>query len=853
MRFIISYQNKPNDSWTGLDGTVRPFSLNDTLDETLDSGLVEVTGLASKPLIKPFALVKVEILGNGQHTRFFRAGSIKTVKRRYQENAYVYDLKVELVELTKELERVVCDTMTFTNFLGKEYVGGSSIAPKPAWTITGVINRLLSSGKTRRDGIEPQKYSLNATDATYYNTIKAPEYYITRKTMYEALLEVGGTIHAIPRLNFGNTVSFTKLGGNEAITITAPLIYEERELNAEDYCGAFDSIAQNMINTIDVNQGAVVDPSHNAFKTVRAVTTETKINADTMAILLNFPINQIIKLEVSVVINGVQNIGDITSYVYEQAEYKALSEYTGTAYPYSKAYALTYTQGDTKITGLNFRITGSNSISTAFQKFAIYNIVKSKFNLELGDDDYINLGFRVTYIPIITGRYKQFKPNTTIPTYNELIYNQNGNSVESYYYGEKLKGAVARLGNETVSRTYLFSDYGDIPRVGQLVNVDGVNMYIAVINMQLDTQYIRATLIMTPNYNKLSEWIGFDSNVRFYEISEKQSVERLMNYSERCVISNSIKWGIANEKPMINEAGIRHIRHTFSQTIEGFMKRPTAVWLLPLQGETIVDYLTPICLPLATVGVGNSLAFSFNMADNYSAGYQAKDLSTPIIIENRYNRLLRNVAYGDAYGQITNFVMSFIAYSGAGTATEQTDFNGRSNLLPQTESVPYSIADNVTFEAGKLNITTGKYDNAIIVNKDSREDINFTFQLHFQTDDSNIIVGTSLIQNNLIISPVNPTKAGRLYFLPNTVNMLQTKLDLTGAYDVGLVGDLMTQSANLITIASVTNATQNTYKAWAIVNPLDNTYYLAKNETLAPNQATSVTYLNFLDNSYLEE
>lgn len=993
--YSVYYQQKGSLAWTQLNGQVaRPFSLTDTLDETLESGRIKITGLSTKPDIRPFTMIQIDTYqqSSGEHyTRYYRAGSVKTVKRRYQENAYLYDTQIDLIELTKELERVECDTMTCTNYLGKNYLtnngnvipvvertgdgdvygdpyesgnnylrgyatnegftvygtqhiltcdqptvfyeyatvevknlsnetlytktvndsglvplnvpemedgnitlpldgvykiiytgkcyyGGSiwnytvtynisaisNIAPKTDWTITSVVNRLLTAGKTRRNGIESRKYYFPTYYANKYSAVKAPEFYFSRQTLKEALLTVGGAIHAIPRLtmeyndlspNRASDIIFTPLGGNEVKTITEPLMYEEREWNEADYCGAFDSTVENMVNTIDRVQGAVIEPSATAFKTVRCAPSETRINADTMSILTDFPINQITGLWISAIIDGTQYTGDISAYVFEKAEYDALSSYTGAAFPYSKAYALCYQQGSNQITGLNFHITGTSQIASAFQEFAIYNIIEQVFQIDLtnADMDYISLGFRVQYIPIVTARVKQLRPTTEIKPHNELIYNQGGNSVESSFYGEKLRGAAARLGNETVTRTYAFSNYSDIPEVGNLVDVDGVKMYVAVINMLFDTNYIRVTMVMTPNYNKLSEYVGINSNYRLYDVSEKQSVERLMNYGETCVIGTAEVDGLANMHPLINDWGIKHIKHTFTQTTESNLKRPRCAELSALNADGAVGStpISHVTLPLSSGGLGNSLYFNFKYLDNYGAGYQALSVPGGISIDRKNNRILRNVPYGDVYGEVRTLAVKLNSIAGLGLAEEQTAYNGGANTLPEAG---YIISTgNSTFNTGDVDLTTMTYPNTFEVQKDSREQLNITLQQHFQTTTPDIVVGKALTQDNLLITDRNTAKAGVLYLLPEPLNILRQKLDLTDALNTGIsVADLITTGTNKVVISSFTAPVEaaTTYKAWAIVNPTDNTFYIGKNEDLTAGDSSSALFMCFTDNTY---
>ena len=99
--------------WHNLDGWVRPFDLTFALDETLDSGSVQVTGSTRKETIKPYTLIRLTInstvkymlVQDAKRTQSTFSGTIKD------------DWNITLIETTKMLERIPCDTMRFSNYL----------------------------------------------------------------------------------------------------------------------------------------------------------------------------------------------------------------------------------------------------------------------------------------------------------------------------------------------------------------------------------------------------------------------------------------------------------------------------------------------------------------------------------------------------------------------------------------------------------------------------------------------------------------------------------------------------------------------------------------------------------------
>lgn len=111
MTYAIYY--KKDGEFVELDGAMLPFSLGYTLDESLDTGKIDVFSDVELD-IEPFTLIKISV-GNGTKTKdlyFFSGTQTEVRKRMATPSRYVYS--IELVELTKILERKYLDTITFT-------------------------------------------------------------------------------------------------------------------------------------------------------------------------------------------------------------------------------------------------------------------------------------------------------------------------------------------------------------------------------------------------------------------------------------------------------------------------------------------------------------------------------------------------------------------------------------------------------------------------------------------------------------------------------------------------------------------------------------------------------------------
>lgn len=646
----------------------------------------------------------------------------------------------------------------------------TQIVPKTQPTITSVCQRLLSSGITRRVGIDTsaeiqkQEYVLDENFAQEYKNITAPEFSFTNCTLWDALSQVGGYIHAIPRLVPLSTtddthykVTFDKLGGSEQAPAMPPMIYQDSTIDSNEWCGKITSPAQNLCNTTD--EGGAITEFGNDYITVRTEDGNIEINGDNVLIRTSLPIQQLIKLECGFIPDynsGNTPVGDITAYAYEDAEYSVLSSYWGTAYPYSKAWALRWKQGGNIIDGLTFKQEGQTSVSEAFNNTAIVNIINAKTGIGLKPIDtsngewYRRLAFKVTYVPIATARVEAVKPVLTDggETSNALVYNQGANVAETSFYGEKMRGAIARLGQDVEQRTYDIKTYSQMPKVGQIL--DG--KYIATIDAEYDITRIRITVTLAKNFNQLSQFVGLNSNYRLYDISEKQSVERHIHYAERIIVGKSAYASRYSYQSNGNTVVDTH--NTILRYFTLMMKRTfdRGAWSADESDYVINKIMCAfvsfdkfnasdgILMPVVAFPFGNSICFNISFYDNYGAGFQSSN-----DFENEKNKATqRLVPYTDVYGEFSKMSLFMSDNAWTPSFNEQKD-GGKAMLYP--EGTLFSKYGFTTLEA------TGNLDDyALKIDKDSREQIDFSYQVHYVSDSDDIIVCPGLASFNPYVS-----------------------------------------------------------------------------------------------------
>lgn len=658
------------------------------------------------------------------------------------------------------------------------------IATKTQPTITSVCQRLLSTGITRRGGFFAQEYVLDEDFAEEYKNVTAPEFSFTNCTLWDALSQVGGYIHAIPRLVPLSTtddthykVTFDKLGGSEQAPTMPPMIYQDSTIDSNEWCGKITSPAQNLCNTTD--EGGTITELGNDYITVRTEDGNIEINGDNVLIRTSLPIQQLIKLECGFIPDHDANfdgrttpVGDITAYAYEDAEYSVLSSYWGTAYPYSKAWALRWKQGGTTIDGLTWRQKNVTSVGDAFQNTAIINIINAKTGLSLKSAEkndgewYRRLAFKVTYVPIATARVEAVKPVLTDggETSNALVYNQGANVAETSFYGEKMRGAIARLGQDVEQRTYDIKTYSQMPKVGQILD----SKYIATIDAEYDITRIRITVTLAKNFNQLSQFVGLNSNYRLYDISEKQSVERHIHYADKIFIGKTPTVG-SNLTLLQNVPNVLINTINHSKTGDDEIKKAQLVRVLPFSaGNALQD--RAVILPVVAFPFGTSICFNFSFYDNYGAGYQSSD-----DYENETNKAAqRLVPYTDVYGEASHIHFAMYNEGWTPNLAAQED-GGYAKLYPQDNEFNWYSGDHSKALVDSYLASYLLTDGALEINKDSREQIDVTYQVHYIAKSDDIVVGTGLADFCKLVTDTEPPLARASVFVvwfDHTINGL---------------------------------------------------------------------------------
>lgn len=669
--------------------------------------------------------------------------------------------------------------------------------PLKKWTITDVVQRTLDLIEPHLDGY-PNRFTFNEEQAEEYKNVIAPEFAFTKENLRERLQQIGGFIHAEPRLRNG-VIYFDKYGMNDyADMYKTPYTGKMVCQDINHYATNLDSSVDNLVSQLSWAKGVIMEPFAGGYRSVRTESMNVRITDENMLIQTIFPVYQVEKLTAAYIKDGEMITCDITRYVFESVDYNSnLSSYSVT-YPTSKAYGVYYTQGERNIRGLNFKV--PDAISDTLQKYAIINILEA----ESGENfdwfyniDYPTLMFQITYIPIFSTRVTQTKQYIVGMQHPfALPYNQGANMIETSYYGENMKGLIARLGNVEKTLTYMVYNLNRIPKAGQLFDDE---YYISAVFTEFMPSYIKVQLTLSKDFNRLSQYINVPSYKRFYEVSERQAFRRETLYTDYLVIGNEVE---DDGQTLLNPTQFfYYLKAIFTQDVHEDAKITAArVWGKDKGKNNL--YENPVIMPVLSTAMGTTMNFSFSAEDNYSAG--ARSIEHNVMSGNNEvtGYWQQYLPYGDYYGRM--YWLSFQLVTSMTYTTPEAYLQAALDFPKDQREIP------------TIETVISAVNTPILYRKDSREIMNFTYQASFVTNRKNIVIGSALAAMNPLIKGSDRDNPAGLFISPHRINKFDdfvdvsemTQQDWTGAEDVTVDGTVMR-------LGQITASVEG--KAWAIV------------------------------------
>lgn len=659
--------------------------------------------------------------------------------------------------------------------------------PLKRWTVTDEVNRCLELA----DPIFIQDFvpfttdiTLNASDAAKYDKVLAPEFSMTECTLREQLKIIGSFIHAEPRLTFKESdgelkkeLYFDPIAGfEEAVASSDAYTYRECSLSINQYCTGIRTTATNLVQSLQYASGTMIDPSRDAsgagtgltaYRSLRAEESYARVTENNGMFSTQLPIYSLADLKIgilSVDADGTSSVGtplaswwlkptSVKDYVFEETEYAAnLSNYAG-AYPYSKSYALYYTIGNKGIRGMFYRAPtqlGSILPDAIVGKYTVTNILAACTTERTASqiEAYLQknpgcLVAQVTYKPIysalLSHEKQAYTPNATR---FEQIYNQGENLIESLHFGEHVKGVAARLGNVEQTRTYVFYDFSRVPKITQ--TIDGLS--ISAVSTEIHASFIRCTVALTKDYNRISEYVGVNSLKRVYEVSERNT------YNRSILLKTYITVGQAPISTRVSHKYFTLDMTALIELFKGTVPRNASITTCLATGYAKAKKghapraLSTTRLPVVSSALGNAMLFSFAYKDNYSAGDTARFLRFDTDMAGDMTGMwLDDCSYTDYFGRMYSMTFALLADASAPAGL-------LNNTIPPLD-MPYVPSDqsrHLQQMSTAVSSTIG--ETRYLVRKDSREHLSFNVEVEFKSTSDSLIIGSALAYLNSLVS-----------------------------------------------------------------------------------------------------
>lgn len=709
----------------------------------------------------------------------------------------------------------------------------TNTVPKEPYTITQVINRILNAGLGRLNGY----FTLDPEIATAWDNIPAPEFEITGKTLYEALLIVGGykDIQAIPRLGPTpnspndwefNFITFDSLNGAEVWTPPVPKLDYHYEQNANSFCGGIESYVDNFVDNSGTGTTGIP-----FAQTVRTEAGDLIIDGNYAIIKTKFPIYKVNKLSQAYINSTGTQVGDITAFVFEKSEYDNLTSYVG-KFPTAKQFAFYYIQGQPNIYGLCLKPETATTLGVAIAQMAAVQIAENKSGQSYNSSNGVaSFAYTISYTPIQKRRLRQYKPvSEEFSNSNILYYNQSANIVDSRNYGGRMKAELARIGNPTEIETYRLYQLSQMPKAGMLKD----DKYISQVNWEIGINYIKVSIWLVKNYNRLNEYVGINSMQRFYEVSEKQSTQRSCNFSYFATVgklesayNSDVTIPLASDTTEAFALTFQNTNKDKTQNRIAFaVVQPLSKDGSPIGGSLLQE--------VSANGFGNSMSFYFAFDDNYSAGSQA-------VYNSSSRKLQKAVPYGDEYGSFYKLQIDFYSYK-----AQRNDGSLKYSDQVSTAATP-AWCDQLPLIQSN-DFTPQLYSSfryCPIIDKNSGEAISIETQLHFQANLPTIVIGSALGSKNSLVSSVNIQP---IYVcLPYNIQILQDNIPISDVtkYAVAQPEVSSAPGQGNIIIGKITNSTNKTAKSWACVDNEGN-ILVANNENIPVGGKSTSIYINLI-------
>jgi len=678
-----------------------------------------------------------------------------------------------------------------------------------------------------------------------YNIYPCPEFQFTgQKSLYEALHEIGRTFYGIPRLGcydddgiwHDNMITFDKLDEETQQSLEEIIDMNTLETTESTIDNHSTGYISNLSNVI-TNDFYMSYPPGDLWTTARTKSdSEPLCTHDNMALVVDAPIYRIVDVLITNYRNDQPNkVLSIRNYVNESQIYASLNNnYEG------KGLSLMYKQNTNVIEGLG-QVPEANKFYSAIGWEADYYVIQNILHYAdglvlpgLGNTlmkDPSEFRYKVLYVPYIKGKVYTEQSNIAGLKYNNYkALNQEVNVISDNAFGQSAQTQVERLGNNSIKKVYRYTgaEIDNLPKLGSIRKFDGYNYYADIVDYSYGNNYTDVQIEFSKNFNKINERIGVDAQYRLFRIATDGFVTRSINFNNYCYISRDIY----TPNGTVRDILVDNISDSFNDGTKSTpITKPDTLYIknykslneqLQYNDYTTGNLMDVPCaiLPVSYNRYGTNVCFSAIFKDNYSVGVSATDAYYPPASglfdwDAKAQYINKDVRYVDTNGESEYINLTLFRMNSSDSNVRALGLNPRKYPMANKIDVPSNLPNTVLSEK-------------VLLEKDSREQLAFAYQLHFQTYDKNIRIHPGITKRLYVTDQSYSSQETQYYDVRPPVYILY-KGDLNRRHTVNdrvqyrmlsaPTFTPVTSNGQYIHVGSVSFTTDTNYDGYALVWP----------------------------------
>ncbi len=367
--------------------------------------------------------------------------------------------------------------------------------------------------------------------------------------------------------------------------------------------------------------------------------------------------------------------------------------------------------------------------------------------------------FRVEYVPIPPSiRYEVVRDDVSeVFVESKLSVNQKMRIVDLERFTANMKGKINQLGASELILSHKVKNISETFDIGDFTTERFIITKKEVI-AQRDHYIVNYEL--SKDFNKLSQFIGIDQEIRQYEIGESgRTIDRDLNYNEFIEVFADDSATLTPGSTTYQNPGT--FLDTLNRNFTADKNLKHGIFTSPQVVEPSLQNQIKINLPFYKVSGGGAFGLYFDFESNVSAGDSLETGDNTFLgfaDSRRYNFPLK---YGNEIGRFQTMNVSF--------SNSPITIFGEEVLFEEANALPEFTQSLVSQDKA--------IEGNFFVEKDNRERIKFTLLYHLISKDINeVVIGEKLYtHNSLFIDEANTVILKKFNILGN--NKKFTKRD----------------------------------------------------------------------------